>query len=160
MYRLNAKIRLTMLCLSGLYSRWVPLSDTYYAWAACAVCSLNSQISPASTAHRFHLADQLSLLSWVLRCVLLWETFLKVFGSVESDVRSENSTTTCCVAYANDFRTFDCHTTKLKIANRPVEEAKKMKCYKRLIHKQFVQVSGLFCPHFSELFAETFQAPF
>ena len=27
MYRLNTKIRLTMLCLSGfeLYSRWVPL---------------------------------------------------------------------------------------------------------------------------------------
>ena len=50
MYLLNAKIRLTMLCLSGfeLYSRWVPLSDTYYAWAACSVCSLNSQISPAS----------------------------------------------------------------------------------------------------------------
>ena len=50
MNRLNTKIRLTMLCLSGfeLYSRWVPLSDTYYAWAACSVCSLNSQISPAS----------------------------------------------------------------------------------------------------------------
>ena len=30
MYRLNAKIRLTMLCLSGfeLYSRWVPLIDS------------------------------------------------------------------------------------------------------------------------------------
>ena len=27
--------------------------------------------------------------------------------------------------------------------NRPVEEAKKMKCYKRLICKQFVQISGL-----------------
>ena len=28
MYRLNTKIRLTMLCLSGfeLYSRWVPLT--------------------------------------------------------------------------------------------------------------------------------------
>ena len=30
-----------------------------------------------------------------------------------------------------------------KIRNSPVEEVKKMKCYKRLIYKQFVQVSGL-----------------
>ena len=31
MYRLNTKIRLTMLCLSGfkLYSRWVPLTGRY-----------------------------------------------------------------------------------------------------------------------------------
>ena len=29
-----------------------------------------------------------------------------------------------------------------------MEEAKKMKCYKRLIYKQFVQVSGLFGPQF------------
>ena len=29
---------------------------------------------------------------------------------------------------------------------RPVEEAKKMKCYKTLIYKQFVQVSGLCGP--------------
>ena len=35
-----------------------------------------------------------------------------------------------------------------KIGNRPVEEAKKMKCYKRLIYKQFVQVSGLCGPQF------------
>ena len=32
---------------------------------------------------------------------------------------------------------------KKKIRNSPVEEAKKMKCCKRLIYKQFVQVSGL-----------------
>ena len=30
----------------------------------------------------------------------------------------------------------------------PVEEAKKMKCYKRLIYIQFVQVSGLCGPQF------------
>ena len=30
----------------------------------------------------------------------------------------------------------------------PVEEAKKMKCYKRLIYKQFVQVLGLCGQHF------------
>ena len=30
----------------------------------------------------------------------------------------------------------------------PVEEAKKMKCYKRLIYKQFVQVLGLCGPQF------------
>ena len=29
-----------------------------------------------------------------------------------------------------------------------MEEAKKMKCYKRLIYKQFVQVSGLCGPQF------------
>ena len=32
--------------------------------------------------------------------------------------------------------------------NRPVENAKKMKCYKRLICKQFVQISGLSGPQF------------
>ena len=37
-------------------------------------------------------------------------------------------------------------------------EAKKMKCYKRLMYKQFVQVSGL-CDVVSELFAETFHTP-
>ena len=32
-YRLNTKIRLTMLCLSGfeLYSRWVPLHKSIYS---------------------------------------------------------------------------------------------------------------------------------
>ena len=34
------------------------------------------------------------------------------------------------------------------MGNRSVEEANKMKCYKRLIYKQFVQVSGLCSPHF------------
>ena len=33
-----------------------------------------------------------------------------------------------------------------------------MKCYKRLIYKQFVQVSGL-CDSVSELFTETFHVP-
>ena len=41
-----------------------------------------------------------------------------------------------------------------------MEEAKKMKCYRRLLYKQFVQVSGLCGPTVSELFAETFHAPF
>ena len=35
---------------------------------------------------------------------------------------------------------FHCHATKNEIGNRPVEETKKMKCYRRLIYKQFVQV--------------------
>ena len=40
------------------------------------------------------------------------------------------------------------HGTKKYIWNRPVEEAKKMKCYKRLIYKQFVQNSGVCGPQF------------
>ena len=43
---------------------------------------------------------------------------------------------------------FHCHATKIEIGNRPEEETKKMKCYKRLIYKQFVQVSGLYGPQF------------
>ena len=39
---------------------------------------------------------------------------------------------------------FHCHATKKLIGNRPVEEAKTMECFKRLIFIQFVQVSGLF----------------
>ena len=38
---------------------------------------------------------------------------------------------------------FHFHATKKQIGNRPVEEAKKMKCY-----KQFFQVSGLCGPQF------------
>ena len=41
-----------------------------------------------------------------------------------------------------------CHETKKSIGNRPVEEAKKMKCYKRPIYKQFFQVRGLCGPQF------------
>ena len=40
------------------------------------------------------------------------------------------------------------HDTKKCIWNCPVEEAKKMKCYKRLIYKQFAQISGLCGPQF------------
>ena len=43
------------------------------------------------------------------------------------------------------------HGTKTYVGNRRVEEAKKMKCYIRLIHKQFVQISGSFWPAVSEL---------
>ena len=39
---------------------------------------------------------------------------------------------------------FHCHATKKLIGNRLVKEAKTMKCYKEIIFKQFVQVSGLF----------------
>ena len=48
---------------------------------------------------------------------------------------------------------FHCHATKKKLA---VEEAKKMKCYKRLIYKQFFRS---LLATVSELFAETFHAP-
>ena len=51
------------------------------------------------------------------------------------------------------------HGTKTYIGNRRVEEAKKMKCYKRLIYKKFVQISGPSGPPVSELSAETFHAP-
>ena len=47
---------------------------------------------------------------------------------------------------------FHCHTIntaqKNKSGNRPVKGAKKTKCYKRLIYKQFFQVSGLYGPQF------------
>ena len=50
MYRLNTKIRLTMLCLSGfeLYSRWVPLTMLHGAksltgFKVCATTPNNPQ---------------------------------------------------------------------------------------------------------------------
>ena len=47
------------------------------------------------------------------------------------------------------YRSFHCHAEKKKyIGNHPEEEAKKTKCYKRLIYKQFVQVSGPCGPQF------------
>ena len=43
---------------------------------------------------------------------------------------------------------FHCHAIKKCIRNRSLEVSKKMKCYKRLIYKQFVQESGLCGPQF------------
>ena len=43
---------------------------------------------------------------------------------------------------------FLCHPIKKCIRNRSLEVSKKMKCYKRLIYKQFVQESGLCGPQF------------
>ena len=51
---------------------------------------------------------------------------------------------------------FHCHATKKLIGNRRVEKAKKIKCYKRLIYKQFVQVSGLYGPQFLSYLAKRF----
>ena len=46
------------------------------------------------------------------------------------------------------YRSFSLHVTRQKnyIGNLPVEEAKKMKCYKTLIHKQFSK-SQVFVAH-------------
>ena len=53
MYRLNAKIRLTMLCLSGfeLYSRWVPLSDILRLGRLCCVQSQLTNLSRIKEPH-------------------------------------------------------------------------------------------------------------
>ena len=40
----------------------------------------------------------------------------------------------------------------------PSEKSQENECYKTLIYKQFVQVSGSLWPTVSELFAETFHA--
>ena len=75
------------------------------------VCSLSLQISPASKnrapihpswERQILKARSVSYLfpsSWALRCVL-WEIFLKVFGSGQSDVRSGSSMPPCCVVNA------------------------------------------------------------
>ena len=80
------------------------------------MCSLNSQISPASKncAPIHHESRQilkarpvshLSPSSWVLRCVFWGEMFLLVFGSRPSDVRSGTSMTKCYLVNANTFYT-------------------------------------------------------
>ena len=51
---------------------------------------------------------------------------------------------------------FHCHATKKYIGNRPLEEAKKIKCYKRLIYKQFFHVSGLCSPQFLSFWPKLF----
>ena len=54
---------------------------------------------------------------------------------------------------------FHCHATKKYIGNCPVEEVEKMTCYKRLIYKQFVQVSGLCGPQFLSYLPKRFTHP-
>ena len=61
-----------------------------------------------------------------------------------------------CETSAESIDRFHCHATKKKIGNRPVEEAKKMKRYRRLIFKQFVQVSGLCGPQFQSYLPKRF----
>ena len=53
-------------------------------------------------------------------------------------------------------RSFSLSRNKKKIGNRPVEDTKKMKCYQRLIYKQFVQVSGLYGPQFPSYLPKRF----
>ena len=75
------------------------------------MCSLSSQISPASKnrAPIHHESaeslGQVSLLSLPLVMGIAmcysWEMFMKVFGSGQSDVRSGNSMTLCFVVNAN-----------------------------------------------------------
>ena len=43
------------------------------------------------------------------------------------------------------YKSLSLSRQKKQIGNCPVEEAKKMRCYKRLIYKQFVKVSCLNC---------------
>ena len=51
---------------------------------------------------------------------------------------------------------FHCQAIKKCIRNRSLEVSKKMKCYKRLICKQFVQESGLCDPQFLSYFPKRF----
>ena len=53
MYRLNTKIRLTMLCFSGfeLYSRWVPLNESQ-PWMEAPVPTVGSISSRCSGKER------------------------------------------------------------------------------------------------------------
>ena len=75
----------------------------------CAVSAYKS-LPYQRTAHESHPSWQRQILkarsvsylfpsSWALRCVL-WEIFLKVFGSGQSDVRSGTSMPPCCVVNA------------------------------------------------------------
>ena len=60
---------------------------------------------------------------------------------------------------SSSYRSFSLSRNKKYIGNRPVEEAKKMKCYKRLICKQFFQVSGLCGPQFLSYLPKHFTHP-
>ena len=51
------------------------------------------------------------------------------------------------------------HARQKRIGNRPVKEAKKMKCYKRLITETICPSLRSLWPTVSEFFAETFHAP-
>ena len=50
------------------------------------------------------------------------------------------------IFYSSFSLSLNKHGTQKWIRNRPGEEAKKMKCYKRLKYKQFVQITGLCGP--------------
>ena len=72
------------------------------------MCSLNSQISLASKK-RAPIRDESAPLSLSLvtgiTMFFWWGNVLNVFGSGQSDVRSGNSVTLCCVVNANLFYT-------------------------------------------------------
>ena len=62
--------------------------------------------------------------------------------------RSDNLSHKRCIWDWLKYRSFSLSRNKKLIGNRRVEEANKIKCYKRLIYKQFVQISGLNGPQF------------
>ena len=61
-----------------------------------------------------------------------------------------------CHPNAVSYKSFSLSRKKKCIRNRSLEVSKKMKCYKRLIYKQFVQESGLCDPQFLSYFPKRF----
>ena len=78
------------------------------------------------------------------RILHLWKTGIKRmrFLNTSSRIHCCHLSFFCSLAQ-NTMECFHCHAIKNKVWNRSMKEAKKMKCSKRLIHKQYFQVSSL-----------------
>ena len=90
-------------------------------------------------------------------CIELYKWFRRVRGPTATqpfssfyflEVISWHAAHRTIFTFSGPFSQYHFHRHATKKINRPVEEAKKMRCYKRLIYKQFVQVSGLCGPQY------------
>jgi len=120
----NLRLLLLFLCnLGSIHGHFIRFCDSLFVRCCfptqsearqVTLCSLNSQMTNLSRFKeprtdspwkRQILLGQVSFLSLPLvigiAMCFLWERFLKVFDSGQSDVSSGNSMTTCCVVSAN-----------------------------------------------------------
>ena len=103
-------------------------------------------------------------------CIELYKWFRRVRGPTATqpfssfyflEVISWHAAHRTIFTFSGPFSQYHFHRHATKKINRPVEEAKKMRCYKRLIYKQFVQVSGLCGPQFlSNLLKRCMETPY
>ena len=141
-------------CRKHMALDYPPIRSIDQTRDTCKWCNgnVNACIHPSGKRlpHRKHKATTNNL------CTVWLDVFVTCFALKKTPPRETCTTlvvyATQCVTIKKDRAVIVFTVTQQKIKletvqkKLPEEEAKNMKCCKRLIHKQFVQVSGLYGP--------------